>query len=146
MWLCLSPDSCHDPQQRKLWTSVRIEKWTFCIRTYQQQLSICRYLRSKPHRRDCTKWERIGEGRSFDSSGRKTEGVEYVNFSLPRVIYIVFVLTSVSLAQSLQQVFSQGFLFLHVNVVLEGTDQNTQEFVNAAWCLADHDWCLKIPR
>lgn len=62
-----------------------------------------------------------------------------MNFSLPRVIYIVFVLTSVSLAQSLQQVFSQGFLFLHVNVVLEGTDQNTLEFVNAALCLADHD-------
>lgn len=55
-----------------------------------------------------------------------------MNFSLPRVMYIVFVLTSVSLAQSLQQVFSQGFLFLHVNVVLEGTDQNTLEFVNAA--------------
>lgn len=62
-----------------------------------------------------------------------------MNFSLPRVIYIVFVLLSVSLAQLLQQVFSQGFLFLHVNVVLEGTDQNTLEFVNAAWCLADHD-------
>ena len=62
-----------------------------------------------------------------------------MNFSLPRVIYIVFVLTSVSLAQSLQQVFSQGFLFLHVNVVIEGPDQNTLEFVNAAWCIADHD-------
>ena len=62
-----------------------------------------------------------------------------MNFSLPRVVYMVFVLTSVSLAQSLQQVFSQAFLFLHVNVVLEGTDQNTLEFVNAAWCLADHE-------